>query len=60
LVIEVDGDTHGYAKQEQYDQNRTDFLQQKGYQVLRFTNSEVVNNLAGVIEQLLTILSPSP
>lgn len=60
LVIEVDGDTHGYEKQEKYDEKRTEFLQQEGYQVVRFTNRDVTNNLAGVIERLFTILSPSP
>ncbi len=49
-VIEVDGDTHG--GQEAYDARRTQALQERGYQVLRFTNEDVMTNLDGV---LLTI-----
>lgn len=60
LVIEVDGDTHGYEKQEQYDQTRTEFLQQKGYLVLRFANNDIINNLGGVMDRLIQTLSPSP
>jgi very-short-patch-repair endonuclease len=49
LVVEVDGDSH--ASQAEYDAQRTAWLQAyKGYRVVRFTNREVMNNLAGVVE----------
>ena len=61
LVIEVDGDTHG--DQKGYDQRRTDFLESKGYRVLRFTNADVGSNLEGVLttiaEALHSPLSPT-
>ena len=47
LVIEVDGDSHGM--QTAYDEERTAFLESKGYRVLRFTNDDVADNLAGVL-----------
>jgi very-short-patch-repair endonuclease len=47
LVIEVDGSIH--ARQQAYDQVRTDQLQIFGYSVLRFTNDEVMNDLATVL-----------
>jgi very-short-patch-repair endonuclease len=50
LVIEIDGDTH--AGREEYDGVRTNFLEQQGYQVVRFTNHEVMQNLEGVLESL--------
>ncbi|MBX9813615.1 MAG: hypothetical protein A4S12_06120 [Proteobacteria bacterium SG_bin5] len=50
LVIEIDGDSH--ATQERYDAERTRYLEEQGYQVIRFTNAQVMENLEGV---LLTI-----
>ena len=52
LVIEVDGDSHGI--QVAYDERRSAFLVEQGYEVLRFTNADVATNLEGV---LLTIQS---
>jgi very-short-patch-repair endonuclease len=61
LIIEVDGDTH--AGRERYDAQRTAFLENKGYRVLRFTNQDVATNDAGVlmvISQALQLpLSPA-
>ena len=60
LVVEVDGDTH--AGQEPYDEERTRFLESKGYRVLRFSNHDVGSNLYGVLsaiaEALCSPLSP--
>ncbi len=47
LVIEVDGDTHD--GREAYDATRTKFLERKGYQVLRFTNYDVMTAMEGVL-----------
>jgi very-short-patch-repair endonuclease len=60
LAIEIDGDSHN--SQIEYDQVRTDFLNELSITVIRFTNEEVLNNLEGVfnsvknkIEQLRNI-----
>jgi very-short-patch-repair endonuclease len=59
LAIEVDGDTH--ADRESYDATRTSFLEGQGYQVIRFSNDEVVSNLEGVLERLRNaVTSPPP
>lgn len=50
LILEVDGETHG--KQEAYDRARSIYLRERGYEVMRFTNCDVMTNLEGV---LLTI-----
>jgi very-short-patch-repair endonuclease len=50
LVIEIDGDTH--AMQEDYDARRTAFLEDQGYRVIRFTNSDVMSNMDGVLHRL--------
>ena len=58
LVIEVDGDTH--AIQSDYDARRTAFLEAHGYEVLRFTNSDVATNLEGVLMTIADALNLSP
>ncbi len=57
LIIELDGSHH--RKQEEYDAERTVFLASKGYCVLRFWNSEVLNNLEGAIAAILNVLPPT-
>ncbi len=61
LVIELDGGQH--QDQEAYDEDRSRFLKQQGWQVVRFWNNEVLENLDGVLEAILkklesTVLSP--
>ncbi|MDE3061267.1 MAG: DNA repair protein RecO [Pseudomonadota bacterium] len=59
LVIELDGGQH--AEQMEYDARRTEFLEQEGYQVLRFWNNDVFGNIGGVLEKIVEALqSPSP
>ena len=50
LVIEVDGDTH--ATTEGRDATRAKLIEQEGYRVLRVTNTDVTQNLEGVIENI--------
>jgi very-short-patch-repair endonuclease len=46
-IVELDGDTH--ARQKAFDGRRTRDLEKCGYQVLRFTNADVAQNLEGVL-----------
>ena len=55
LVIELDGGQH--LEQEQYDQERSQYLQAKGYRVLRFWNNDVINDLNAVITVIQEALS---
>jgi BirA family biotin operon repressor/biotin-[acetyl-CoA-carboxylase] ligase len=48
LAIELDGGQH--AVQEETDAARTSDIARYGYRVLRFWNSDVVDNLPGVLE----------
>jgi len=41
----------------QYDQKRSDFLESKGYKVVRFWNNEVLENIEGVYDALTLTLS---
>ena len=52
LVVEVDGAYHSEPQQQQEDQWRTEFLQDKGYKVIRFTNEEVNTDIKGVIRRI--------
>ena len=47
LIIELDGSQH--LEQEEYDEERTKYLNSLGYKVIRFWNNEVTNNIDGVI-----------
>ena len=50
LVIEVDGGQH--LEQDEYDAERTAFLESKGYRVIRFWNGEVKNDIDGVMRAI--------
>ena len=52
LVIEVDGGYHNEPIQQQDDQMRTEFMERKGYTVIRFKNEEISNNLQEVIMRI--------
>ena len=59
LIIELDGSQH--MQQAQADQERTLYLEQKGYRVLRFWDNEVLANIDGVLEQIARVLDdPHP
>ena len=55
LIIEVDGS--GHLQQEEYDNERTAFLQARGYQVLRFWNNEVIEEMDGVMRVILKTIN---
>ncbi len=41
LIIEVDGEQHYMPENEKYENNRTAFLEQSGYKIIRFYNSDI-------------------
>ncbi|HEY4438422.1 MAG TPA: DUF559 domain-containing protein [Lelliottia sp.] len=61
LAIEMDGGQHDENRE--YDQQRTDWLKQKGWTVIRFWNNELWHNEEAVLEKILNnlqMLLPSP
>jgi very-short-patch-repair endonuclease len=52
LIVEVDGDTHAEPEQVEYDAARTEWLEGRGYRVIRFTNREVRENLEVVLASI--------
>jgi very-short-patch-repair endonuclease len=57
LVVELDGGQH--ATRTEADQKRTNVLLSRGYHVLRFWDSEVLENIDGVLEQISQALKDS-
>jgi leucyl-tRNA synthetase len=53
LLIEVDGASHFEPEQMEYDKLRTEYLEELGYKVIRFTNDEVKFNIQGAIGEIL-------
>ena len=50
LIIEIDGGYHQLPEQQTSDEYRTQWLEDNGFFVLRFTNEEVVGNTKGVLD----------
>ena len=48
VVVELDGADHAMKRQE--DQSRGEWLNEQGFEVLRFLNNEVLTNIDGVLE----------
>ena len=61
LVIEVDGSIHLLPEQKRYDKERENILRGYGYNVLRFSNWRVFNELESVLNEICAVLtSPQP
>ena len=50
IIIEIDGGQHNEELNIQSDNNRTHYLENNGYKVLRFWNDDVMKNIDGVME----------
>jgi len=57
LILEIDGGQHNERKGRREDRERTEWLQAKGYRVLRFWNNDVLMNMEGVLERILEALA---
>ena len=52
LIIEVDGLIHQLPENKMSDKERTVWLQQKGYEVIRFTNEEILFDTQTALNQI--------
>ena len=62
LIIEVDGAYHNDAEQMEADKLRSEFLNEAGFKVLRFTNEQVLQDTDNTIKEIkanLKTLSPT-
>jgi len=53
LIVEVDGKYHENVKL--YDKKREQYLLNKGYKVIRFTNEQVFKNIDYIIAEILKV-----
>ncbi len=53
LIIEVDGSYHSEPQQEEDDERRTRKLKTMGFDVIRFTNEDVLYNTNKVIDDII-------
>jgi adenine-specific DNA-methyltransferase len=58
LVVELDGGQHVDAFA--YDNDRTRFIESRGFRVLRFWNNDVLTQTSIVLEQILLALQEHP
>jgi very-short-patch-repair endonuclease len=59
LIVELDGSQH--AVQAKRDQRRSNFLNARGYRVLRFWDNDVLQNIDAVLERITPMLNdPHP
>lgn len=52
LIVELDGGHHNEDATAQRDHERQAWLEQEGYRVIRFWNSDVANELGAVMEKI--------
>ena len=56
LIIELDGGQHTEEK----DRTRSLFFTTQGFKILRFWNNDVIDNISGVMDEILASLPPHP
>ncbi|MCX6273895.1 MAG: DUF559 domain-containing protein [Bacteroidetes bacterium] len=56
LVVEIDGKYHLTPEIVEADKTRTKLLESLGYQVIRFTNEEVIGDIENVLKEIAQIL----
>jgi very-short-patch-repair endonuclease len=56
LIIEIDGITHDNEVSKSKDIRREESLAKAGFKIVRFTDEEVLNNMAGIISELERII----
>ncbi len=55
LIVEIDGSQHADLHVREYDNVRTSYLNDQGFEVLRFTNMEIERQFPRVIEFIRTM-----
>ena len=56
LIIEIDGDQHGYEENQASDKIRDKALQAYGFTVLRYTNIQINKNFREVCEDIERVI----
>jgi len=56
LVVELDGGQHDQDANRRADEQRTKFLEDRGYRILRFWNNEVLQDRDAVLARIADLL----
>lgn len=51
-MIEIDGDSHAEPDQEEYDRVGTEWLEARGYKVIRITNRDVYQQFEDALNEI--------
>ena len=57
LIIEVDGSIHNQPEQIEHDKKRTEWLESKGFRIVRYSNRQIVNDILNSAESIRKELS---
>lgn len=57
LIVEVDGAYHFVYEQQISDEERTKYLNERGFAVVRFTNDEILSDIESVIAKIKRIIN---
>lgn len=52
LIVELDGSYHNLPEQQVSDEERTRWLENQGFKVIRFANEEVIGNTDNVLQKI--------
>ena len=52
LAVEIDGDSHYIGEAQEYDKERQSFIEALGIRFLRFTNTDISENIDGVCQTI--------
>ena len=58
LIIELDGASHG--NNADHDARRDEYCRTSGFEILRFSNADVMGNLEGVLSHISAVLARLP
>jgi very-short-patch-repair endonuclease len=57
IIVEIDGGQHAKNKS---DEERSEYLNKLGFRVLHFWNTDILTNINGCIDVLLSTFTPPP
>jgi methylmalonyl-CoA mutase cobalamin-binding domain/chain len=60
VIIEVDGEIHLNSENKKRDEERSRILGTQGYQIVRFTNEEVTDDIVKVVNKIKSLLDNKP
>ncbi len=60
LIVQVDGGYHSLPENHISDEQSTQILNELGFEVICFSNEEIINDIEGVLHKITTVLNSLP